>query len=89
MNADAPVVVFHDPEIWRAECAAEARRLIDRFTAVDSLIGRVGLTAEAAREMVRCDVALTFLRLMKTMADVDVDAVPDDPDGESPWANFK
>ena len=89
MNADASVVVFHDPDIWRAECAAEARRLIDRFNAADALIGRVGLTVDAALEMVRCDVALAFLRLMKTMADIDVDAVPDDPDGESPWANFK
>ena len=89
MNADASVIAFHDPVVWRAECDAERRRLIDRFNAADALIGRVGLTAEAALEMIRCDVALTFLQMMQTMTHIDVDAVPDDPDGESPWANFK
>ena len=92
INTDAAVIVFDNPALWRTHCDAEAHRLIARYTAVDGLIAQQGLTPVAALELANCDIHMRFLRMMQQLAEVDVNdvaTVPDDPDGENPWANFK
>ena len=81
---DAACSIFHDKELWAAECDADARRLVARFTAVHQQVESEGLTFDAAVEQARCELAHAFLRIMHGLAEVG----PDGYDPDSPWANF-